>query len=284
MKRRDFIQTSSAAALGTLVFPEFLSAFKKIGQIGVQLYSVRDAMSKDVIGTLTKVAQIGYNHVELAGYVGGKVYGKSPAEFKKILDDLGLKTFSSHLGLDILRGDWERAVADAKLLGQKYVVCPYLMENERKNIDQYKKLCELLNKCGETAQKAGLQLAYHNHDFEFITLDGQIPFDLMLKECDANLVKIEMDLYWTKKAGKDPLAYFKNNPGRIELWHVKDMDNTPQQFFTEVGNGTIDWKPIFKASKKSGMKYFFVEQDICKNHLPLESIEISYKYLKNLRY
>lgn len=284
MKRRDFIQTSSAAALGALAFPEFLNAFKKVGQVGVQLYSVRDAISKDLMGTLTKVAQIGYDHVELAGYGDGKVYGKSPAEFKKILDDLGLKTFSSHLGLDILRGDWERAVADAKLLGQRYVVCPYLMENERKNIDQYKKLCELLNKCGETAKKAGLQLAYHNHDFEFMTLDGQIPFDLMLKECDANLVKIEMDLYWTKKAGKDPLAYFKNNPGRIELWHVKDMDNTQQQFFTEVGNGTIDWKPIFKAGKKSGMKYFFVEQDICKNHTPLESIEISYNYLKNLRY
>ncbi|MBK7872206.1 MAG: sugar phosphate isomerase/epimerase [Saprospiraceae bacterium] len=284
MKRRDFIQTSSAAALGALAFPEFLNAFKKVGQVGVQLYSVRDAISKDLMGTLTKVAQIGYDHVELAGYGDGKVYGKSPAEFKKILDDLGLKTFSSHLGLDILRGDWERAVADAKLLGQRYVVCPYLMENERKNIDQYKKLCELLNKCGEIAKKAGLQLAYHNHDFEFMTLDGQIPFDLMLKECDANLVKIEMDLYWTKKAGKDPLAYFKNNPGRIELWHVKDMDNTQQQFFTEVGNGTIDWKPIFKAGKKSGMKYFFVEQDICKNHTPLESIEISYNYLKNLRY
>lgn len=284
MKRREFIQTSSAAALGTLAFPSAMMEFKKVKNIGIQLYTVRDAMASDPIGTLKKVAEIGYAHVELASYDKGKVYGQSPADFKKTLDGFGLKTYSSHLGLHILRGDWEQAVADAATMGQKYVVCPYLMENERQTIDQYKKLAELLNKCGETAKKAGLQMAYHNHDFEFITLDGQIPMDVLLKECDADLVKIELDLYWATKVGVDPVAYFKKDPGRFHLWHVKDMANSPEKEFTEVGNGVINWKAIFKAAKISGMQYFFVEQDRCKNYTPLESIAISHKYLKGLRY
>ncbi len=284
MQRRDFIQHSSLAALGTLAFPNELLELKKVKKVGLQLYTVRDDMAKDPMTTLRKVAQIGYDHVELASYSDGKVYGKTPAEFKKMLTDLGLVTYSSHIGLDILRKGWEKAVADAVVLGQKYVVCPYLQENERKSMDQYKKLIELLNKCGETAQKAGLQLAYHNHNFEFDTLEGQIPYDVMLKECDADLVKMELDIYWLRRAGRDPITYFKNNPGRFELWHVKDMADTPEKEFSEVGNGVIDWKPIFKASKTAGMHYFFVEQDATKNHKPLESIEISYKYLKGLRY
>lgn len=284
MKRREFIQTSSTAVLGTLAFPGAIMEFKKVKNIGIQLYTLRDAMASDPIGTLKKVAEIGYDHVESHSYKDGSVYGMAISEFKKTLDGLGLKTYSSHLGLDILRGDWEQAVADAATMGQKYVVCPYLMENERQTIDQYKKLAELLNKCGEIAKKAGLQMAYHNHDFEFITLDGQVPMDVLLKECDADLVKIELDLYWATKVGIDPVAYFKKDPGRFHLWHVKDMASSPEKEFTEVGNGVINWKAIFKAAKTSGMKYFFVEQDQCKNYTPLESIAISHKYLKGLRY
>ncbi len=284
MQRRTFLQNASYAAAGALAFPNIFYSMKKLKHIGIQLYTVRDLMNKDPNGTLAKVAQIGFDHVELASYNKGKIYGQTAAAFKKTLAAVGLKTYSSHLGLDVLRGDWARALDDAATLGQQYVVCPWLPENERKSIDQYKRLAELLNTCGAAAKKAGLQLAYHNHDFEFETVDGQIPMDVLLKECDADLLKIELDLYWTTKAGHDPLALFQQHPGRFHLWHVKDMANTPEKEFTEVGNGTIDWKPIFKAAKQSGMQYFFVEQDICKNHTPLESIAISYKYLHGLRY
>lgn len=284
MQRRNFIQATSLATLGTLALPHELLQLKKVKKIGIQLYTLRDLMSKDAAGTLEQVAKIGYNHVELASYTDGKVYGKTPAEFKKMLTDVGLVAHSSHIGLDILRQGWEKAVADALVLGQKYVVCPYLMEHERKSMDQYKKLFELLNKCGEVAKKAGLQLAYHNHDFEFQTLDGQVPMDEMLKACDKDLVKIELDLYWAVRAGKDPVAYFQKDPGRFHLWHVKDMANTPEKEFAAVGSGAIDFKKIFQNAKLAGAKYFIVEQDQHKNNQPLVNIENSYKYLKELRY
>ncbi len=284
MKRRDFLQASSVAALGAWAFPCTTLGLKKVKNIGIQLYTLRDLMSRDAVGTLTKVAQIGYKTVESHGYANGKLYGMSVGEFKKVLDDLDLKTPSSHLGLDILRGNWEGAVADAAFLKQQYVVCPYLTEDERKTIDQYKRLCELLNKCGEMAKKMGVQLAYHNHDFEFFAIDGQVPMDLMLEECDSDLVKIELDLYWTIRAGYDPIALFEQQPGRFHLWHVKDMENSAEKTFVPVGSGLIDFKKIFQHAKKAGMQYFFVEQDLHKNSQPIANIESSYKYLKGMRY
>jgi len=164
------------------------------------------------------------------------------------------------------------------------VVCPYLTEEERKTMDQYKRLFDLLNKTGEAAKKMGLQMAYHNHDFEFETLDGKIPFDELLQHTDPDLVKIEMDLYWITRAGKDPIAYFKQYPGRFHLWHVKDMADTPAKEFAPVGTGTIDFKQLFQNAKLAGTKYFIVEQDMHKNNQPIENISSSYNYLKNLRY
>ncbi len=284
MKRRNFIQTTAVAAVGALSFPAAFAALKKIGKMGVQLYTVRDDMAKDPVGTLRQVARIGYQDVELAGYQNRKFYGMEPLAFKRLLNDLGLTTNSGHISPDRLLNDWEATVADAATLGQKYIVFPWLPESERKTIDQYKRLAEALNRGGEVARKAGLQLAYHNHDFEFFELDGEIPYDLLLRDCDPKLLKMELDLYWIIKAGKDPLAYFNQHPGRFPLWHVKDMDDTPDRFFTEVGNGTIDWQPIFKAARKAGMKHFYVEQDVCKNHAPLESIAISHQYLRGMRY
>lgn len=284
MKRRDFLQTTAAATLGALAFSSVTFGLKKVKNIGIQLYTLRDLLSQDAVGTLTKVAQIGYKMVESHGYANGKLYGMRVGEFKKVLEDLDLKTPSSHLGLDILRGNWEGAVADAAFLKQQYVVCPYLTEDERKTIDQYKRLCELLNKCGEIAKKMGLQLAYHNHDFEFFTLDGQVPMDLILKECDSDLVKIELDLYWATRAGYDPIALFEQHPGRFHLWHVKDMENSPEKTFAPVGTGLIDFKKIFQHAKKSGMQYFFVEQDLHRNNQPIANVESSYKYLKGMRY
>jgi sugar phosphate isomerase/epimerase len=284
MKRRTFLQTTSAVALGTLAFPQFLTELKKVGTVGIQLYTVRDAMQKDLMGTLQKVAQIGYKDVELAGYNKGKFYGKTPTEFKKILDDLGLKTTSTHMGLNVLKEGWQEAVDGAATLGETYIVCPFVPKSEFDTADKYKALAEVLNKSGEIAKKSNIQLAYHNHDFEFDPVNGQLPYDILLKETDADLLKMELDIYWIQFAGKDPLAYFNNHPGRFHLWHVKDMDNTAKRFFTSVGSGVIDWKPIFKAAKKSGLQHFYVEQDAHANNQPMENIEASYKYLKNLRY
>ncbi len=294
MDRRNFIRNSSAAVVAaSLGIPQpFFDMQKKAGRIGIQLYTVRDEMGKDPAGTLAKLAQIGFQEVELAGYSEGKFYGMTPAEFKRLLKQNGLRARSGHTQTGAInpkqRGtllnDWESAVADAAELNQQYFICAYLHDFERKKIDDYKRIAELLNKSAEVCKRYGIQMGYHNHDFEFWEMDGQIPFDLLLKETDPDLIKIELDLYWIHKAKKDPINYFKMYPGRFPLWHVKDMDKTEEQFFTEVGNGSIDWKAMFRERNTAGLKQFYVEQDICRNHKPLESAAISYGYLKKLRY
>lgn len=258
--------------------------------IGLQLYTVRDAMDKDPKAALAQVAKVGYNSVEGATYTGTeKFYGMTPQEFKKVLKDNGLVMYSSHyrLGEDkengqVMKGtilhDWDKAIEDAHSVGLKYMICAWLSPSERGTLDHYKKVADDLNIAGEKCKKAGIQLCYHNHNFEFDKQDGKYPYDILLAT-DKNLVKMEMDLYWIKKAGQDPYTLFKEHPGRFPLWHVKDMDNTPAQDFTEVGSGIINFKEIFKYKDLAGMKYFFVEEDKCPGD-PFVSIAKSYAYIK----
>jgi len=286
--RRSFLKNTTLLSAGLMVAP---SAFKPKNQlIGLQLYTVRDAMAKDPKGTLRRVAKIGYNSVEGATYTGDeKFYGMSPKEFKDVLKDNGLVMPSSHyrLGEDKMNGqvmngtmlhDWDRAIEDAKKVGLKYMVCAWLSPEERGTLDHYKKVADDLNAAGEKCKKAGIQLCYHNHNFEFEKQGDQYPYDILMAT-DKDLVKMEMDIYWIKKAGQDPIALFKKHPGRFPLWHVKDMDKTPQQNFTEVGNGIIDFKKIFKYKDLAGMKYFYVEQDMTPGD-PFVSISQSIAYIK----
>jgi len=229
--------------------------------------------------------------MEGATYTGSELYyGMDVDTFHKVLTDNGLTMPSSHysLGAEIVDGhhpkgtimnDWGRAVDDAAKMGQKYMVCAYLPDQFRKSIDDYKRVAEHFNKAGETCKKAGIQFCYHNHNFEFPKIDGQVPYEVLLSSTDKDLVKMEMDIYWITKAGYDPLAMFKEHPGRFVLWHVKDMDNTSKHFFTEVGNGIIDFKKIFAHADKAGMQHFFVEQDICPGS-PFVSITKSINYLE----
>jgi sugar phosphate isomerase/epimerase len=258
--------------------------------IGLQLYTVRDAMQADPTGTLAKVAQIGYNSLEGATYTGTeKFYGMDPQTFKGVLKNNGLVMRSCHyrLGEDQTDGhvkgtmldDWKRATDDAAALGLTYMVCAWLSPKERLGLDHYKKLAKDFNTAAETCKAAGIQFCYHNHDFEFEQEDGKYKYDVLLNETDPALVKMEMDLYWVSKAGQDPIKLFEKHPGRFPLWHLKDMDATADHAFTEVGNGTIDFKNIFKHKDKAGMKYFFVEQDKCPGS-PFDSITTSITYIK----
>jgi len=281
--RRDFLKTSALISAGLLVAPQLFAYDKKY--IGLQLYTVRDHMGKDVAGTLAKVAAIGYNSVE-ATYSGGKYFGQDPAAFSALLKQNNLIMPSAHylLGEDMkgpgtLLNGWDKAVEDAASVGQKYMVCAWLSPKERGNLDHYKKLAEEFNKAGETCKKAGIQFCYHNHDFEFIQEDGKYPYDTLLDNTDKNLVKMEIDLYWLTKAGQDPVALIDKHPGRFPLWHMKDMDKTEKKMFTEVGNGVIDFKRILANSKKAGLKYFFVEEDVCPGD-PYDSITQSISYIK----
>lgn len=289
LNRRTFLRQAACSAGGAAVAlnannltnaftMDTASAAAKLGKLGVQLYTVRGEMSKDFDGSLRKIAEIGYKQVEFAGY-----YNRTPQQVKTLLTQLGLESPSVHVSLADLRDNLPKAIDAAKVIGHRYLICPYLQPKERETLDQYKELVATLNKAGEECKKAGLQLAYHNHDFEFVALDGKLPFDLLLTETDKNLVKIELDLYWIVKAKQDPIAWIEKNPGRFVAFHVKDMDATPKAFFTEVGRGTINFKPIFAKSKKAGVELFIVEQDQTPGS-PFDSLKISYDYLKNLEY
>jgi sugar phosphate isomerase/epimerase len=287
--RRSFIKSSSLLTAGAFFRPSIFD--KKKQYIGLQLYTVRDAMQKDPAATLAKVAQIGYTSVEGATYTGTQnFYGMAPAAFAKLLKQNGLIIPSSHYRLgeektngEISKGtilhDWDKAVDDASAAGIKYMVCAYLSDAERGGIDRYKTIAEQLNKAGERCKKSGIQLCYHNHDFEFKPQGNTLPFDILLNSTDKNMVKMEIDLYWVSKAGKDPVQLINQHPGRFPLWHVKDMDRTADKAFTEVGNGSIDFKKIFTHANTAGMKYFFVEQDKTPGD-PFVSITKSISYIK----
>lgn len=287
--RRQLLRQMAWISAGAFISKNsFAFSDVKNKKIGVQLYTVRDLIGKDAKGTIKKVAALGFAEVENFGY-NGKFFGMSAEEYKTFLSDLGLKAASGHymygnFGNKQVPGTiiygWEKAVEDAKKIGQDYMVVAYLMPNERKSLDDYKKIAEDLNKAGELCKKSGIQLCYHNHDFEFETLNGQLPFDILTKETDEKLLKLEIDLYWAVRAGQDPITLFNNHKGRVALWHVKDLDKTEKKNFTEVGNGVIDFATIFKNAKRSGMKHFFVEQDVCPGD-PLDSIKQSIGYIKS---
>lgn len=286
--RRSFLRSTSVLSAGLFISPSDFKPKKSL--IGLQLYTVRDAMSKDPVATLARVAQIGYTSVEGATYTGNeKFYGMSPSAFKKVLKQNGLIMPSSHyrLGEEKTKGEitkgtmlhgWEKAVDDAAEVGLKYMVCAYLSDEERGNLEHYKYVADQLNIAGEICKKSGIQLCYHNHNFEFEKQEDKFPYDILMAT-DKNLVKMEMDIYWVTKANQDPIVLFNEHPGRFPLWHVKDMDNTAARDFTEVGNGIINFKEIFKYKNKAGMKYFFVEQDKCPGS-PFDSISKSINYIK----
>ena len=283
MKRREFIQSSAAlTAAGLFSMCSGTQAGRINGQLGLQLYTLRETIPNDPKGVLKKVADFGYKELETYSYSEGKIFGLTFADFGQYVSDLGMEVVSGHYGFQQANGDtWEKAISDAKSIGQQYIIVPYLDEGDRKSIDDYKKVCEQLNKAGEACNKQGIRFGYHNHAFEFDKLEGQIPIEVMLAELDPNLVGWEMDIYWVVRAGADPLEYFDRYPGRFEQWHVKDMDKKDRDKNADIGTGSIDYKPIFAQANKSGMKHWYVEQESYPGD-PIESVGASAEFLKTL--
>ena len=279
LNRRTFLHHTALGSLG--LFMAHQSApranARKLSKIGVQLYTLRNDLQKDFEGTIAKVAAVGYQQVEFAGY-----YNRTPQQVKDVLTKNKLEAPSSHVAIKELHDNLAKSVETAQAVGHKLVICPFLAPQERQKLDDYKAHAVTLNQAGEAFKQVGIEFGYHNHDFEFVELEGKLPMDLLLAETDAKLVKIEFDLYWVTAAKQDPLAFIAKNPGRIIAFHVKDMDKD-KTFFTEVGRGRIDFKPIFAQAKTAGVKYYFVEQDQCPGN-PLDSIKISFDYLKTLEY
>ncbi|OLC92610.1 MAG: hypothetical protein AUH86_18670 [Acidobacteria bacterium 13_1_40CM_4_58_4] len=297
MNRRTFIGTSIAATLAAAAKPSWApEAAHKIDRIGLQLYTVRDAMKTDFEGTIAKVAATGYKEVEFAGY-----FDHSPEDVRAVLDKNSLAAPSAHVTYEMVEKKWPETLEAAKIVGHSYIICPWVDEKQRAEPGGWKRAADLFNRAGEASQKAGIQFGYHNHSFEFDPADSlgdKLPYDFLLAELDPKLVTMELDLCWINVAGKDPLAYFDKYPGRFPLVHVKDFvrDPTVSSSFSgatgpsvmfkgrlaDVGQGSIDWKRIFAHSGKAGIKHYFVENDEPKS--AFDDIKISYTYLRDLKF
>ncbi|WP_025145755.1 sugar phosphate isomerase/epimerase family protein [Pedobacter jeongneungensis] len=285
ISRRSFILNSSMAAAAALLAPSFAFAADKKA-VGLQLYSLRDELPKDVKGTIAKVAKAGFKEVETYGFsIKDQFWGLTPKEFKALLDANGLKAPSGHYGLGTYLADGnttelKAAIAAAKVLGSEYVTIPWLDGSIRKNADDYKKIAARINEAGKLTKAAGIRLAYHNHNFEFEKQGDTTGYEILLKGTDKKLVDFELDLYWVVRSGNDPIKLFKENPGRFTMWHVKDMDKANPALNAEVGTGSINFKPIFAQAKLSGMKHFFVEHETNYKPNPLGSVTASCAFIK----
>ena len=289
INRRGFIRTTGASTLGIFALGQAglsaCSADRKSFGVGLQLYTIRDAMTEDTPGSLKKISDLGYRNLELADYAEGKFYGYTPKDFRTMVEDLGMVVLSSHTKVEAegITLDNAKAMAEAHAeLGAKYCVQPWVEEVDR-NIESYKKMVADWNEVGSIMKDVGIQFGYHNHNFEFDTLDGIVPYyDIFMAELDAELVTMEIDLFWVTKAGQDPVEMFNKYPGRFQLFHLKDMRTQEAPFYdvikddiSSVGDGIIDFKRILAAKDVAGMKYHFVEDDNQGNGKPFQAIESS---------
>lgn len=276
--RRDFLIDTGALAIGSMLLPSFSDDAKKVKNVGLQLYTFRKEMLADAAGTLKQIAGLGIKQIESAASAKGNYYGLTPKEMKQVCSDLGMTLRSGHVHID---AKWQQTLNDAAEAGQEYVICSS-MPARGQTVDNYKKTADAFNKSGEECNKLNLKFGYHNHEYEFESENGQALFDVLIKNTDANLVHLELDLGWVIMGGKNPLDYFKNFPGRFPLWHLKDMDLV-KKHSVEFGKGSLEIVQILKHSKQSGMKYLFVEQEEYAS-TPLESIKDDMDYLAKLRY
>ena len=276
--RRDFLKQTSTLAAGSLLLSSFSMPTKKVKNVGIQLYTFRKEMLSDATGTLKQLAALGIKQIESAGSEKGYYYGLQPNEMRQICAGLGMNLSSGHIHLD---DKLEQTIADAVTAGQEYLICSSLPKAGQ-TVDNYKITSEAFNKAGEACKKANIKFGYHNHDFEFEKENGEVLYDVLLKNTDPNLVHMEMDLGWVLATGNDPLVYFKNYPGRFELWHLKDMD-LQKKHSTEFGKGSLPILEILKHSKQSGMKYFYVEQEEYTS-TPLQSMKENMNYLSKLKW
>lgn len=242
--------------------------------VALQLYTLRNETAKDFIGVLKKVAELGYAGVEFAGYGG-----LSAEELRKVLDDLGLKAAGTHVGIDLVEKDIDGIIDYNLTIGNTNIIVPWMPEDRRRSGDAWKTTAALLDGLGEKCRARGVTFGYHNHAFEFETFDGIYGMDILLGNSGPDNLKCELDLYWVKRAGLDPVEYLKKVGSRCNLIHMKDMADDAEKSFAEVGTGTMDIDGIAETGKALGVQWFIVEQDVCKRPA-LESVKISIDNLK----
>ena len=312
--RRTFFRNAGTFALGTMLLPACSNlenqaqttqdagtaaepapaSGQPLGPIGMQLYSVKDVIENDLKGTLQQLADFGYQEVETYPGQKGHYFGMEPKEFATMISDMGMTLVSGHVSSGArsekavswrqakLLSRFEELVEKAAETGQSYLTCSWMDESLRTSPDELKRTAELFNSCGETCKQAGLQLAYHNHAFEFEKVGDTLLYDFMLEHTDPELVQWELDMYWVVAGGQDPAAYLTRYPNRFPLGHVKDMDKQDTTKNAVVGQGSIDYTTILKVAEENGMKHFLVEQETFTQP-PGEAMGKNYQYLSQVQ-
>ena len=300
-ERRLFLQTASALTIGAVAIPQwacnnssqknseatqegnppFPSTEPSLDQFGIQLYTLRDEIPKDPKGILKQLASFGFKQIE--GYEGdqGIFWDMSHTDFKKYLDDLGMRMISSHC--DIYE-NFEQKVEQAAEIGMEYLICPHV--GPQKSVEGWKKITDKFNECGKICKEGGIRFAYHNHAYSFKAFSGMIPHDFLMENTDPELVDHEMDIYWVVTGGADPIHYLEKYPNRFTLCHIKDRrkNATPEDTDAscDLGTGSIDYARILKVAEDQGMRYFLLEQERYDNSTPIKSAQVGAEYLKKL--
>lgn len=277
--RRDFLKNiplvSGTVMMTQLSTNEAFGSNFLIKEAGIQLWTLRDDMQKNVDETLRKVAELGYKSLETYGF-DGNFYGKKAREFSDFCRGLGMNVHSSHTGIT---ADTAALFANlAAEAGLSFLVLPSMMGRPEKSLDDFKKTAEEMNVIGEQCLKSGIRFAYHNHDFEFRPMEGKLPYDILLQYTDPKLVSFQMDLYWVTRAGHDPFKYFDRHPGRFTTWHIKDMAVDGKSCI--VGNGRIDFKNLLEKAGQAGLERLFVEQEQYDEGTPLYCAGKSLQYIQ----
>ena len=285
MKRNEFLRLSGGLALAGLASKSGLASCvqneDKLKDFGLQLWSVRDDLGKDPKGVLKQLSSYGYKQIESFEGSKGIFWGMTNTEFKTYMDELGMKIISSHCDIN---KDFEKKAAEAAAIGMKYLICPY--KGPQKDLDAFKKFAEEFNQKGEICKKNGIRFAYHNHDYSFVVMNGEMGQDVMMKNTDPNLVDFELDMYWVVAAGQDIEAWLNKYPKRFRLCHVKDRKKdaaaTEKDASVVVGTGSIDYAKILKTAKKQGMEYYIIEQEKWEGTTPMGAAQSNAEFMKNL--
>ena len=290
ISRRDFIGQSVSRLAPLLTLPTFATRSGRKFKMGLQLFTVREPMETDLKGTIKKIQKIGYEDLETYGFdpEGVKFYGMKARDFRQFLGDHQLTTSSGHYDLfkffdkpvDELLRYVDQCIEGASAVGHRYITWPWLTPESRA-IEKFGPLAERLNVIGERVARAGLGFAYHNHDFEFTDHDGRTGYEIIMRETDPDLVKLQIDLYWVMHSARfTPAQLFDRQPGRFVMWHIKDMDKSSRDY-TELGNGSIDYASILPLAPRAGMELFFLEQGGNFAVTPMQSIEDSARFFKS---
>ena len=289
--RRSFLQDTVKLAAGAAIIPN-LAFGKEEKPIGLQLWSVRDALKDDFDGTIKAIAKAGFNYVEVFGYENGAWFGKNAKAFRTLLKDWEMKAPSGHFVFKsahydaktkMVTDEFKKVVEDSLKLGQRYLISPWTDEKDRINKDTYKGFVEMLNAAGAYCKTHNIRFGYHNHWFEFEKIGDELMYDMLLKGTDPALVTMELDVCWATYAKNNPVDWFKKHPGRFELLHMKDMlaDTEREECTTIIGNGVVDFENIIANARKGGVKYYICELENYEKS-SVDDVKVCYKNLRKL--